>query len=122
MIVYRFEKNGIGPYIGGSSRRDAVNKKAIKKAERDLKALPVYYRQWEKAHSDKTMLFGCPSKRILRIYFGYRFKYLFANGYRIRKYNVPDTEVINIGNECAFPVRYHKLRTMRRLKQAVDNI
>lgn len=123
MIVYRFEKDGFGPYIGGVGLKVTTmqvaepNVKAKKKALRIRNELGIDYEKWHKAHQDRTMLFGCPSKEALRAYFAYRFKPLFREGYRIRLYDIPDAEVINIGYECAFPIKFSRFRT----KKALDN-
>lgn len=130
MIIYRFEKNGIGPYVGNLSlmvntlTANTGNKHATKKAMRIRMENHTmsYLKQWQEAHSDKSFLFGCPSKDMLRAYFGYRFKPLFASGYRIKKFDVPDDEVIKLGIEVAFPVQYHKLRTKKRLRAAVSKV
>lgn len=119
MIVYRFERNGIGPYIGGYPLFRPANKKAAKKAKHFCGQIPRDYSKWSEAHQDRTMLFGCPSKKALLAYFSMNLKPFFAIGYRIRKYEVPDNEVINLGLECSFPVKYHKLKTKKKLEKAL---
>lgn len=133
MIVYRFEKNGIGPYVGGVrmtigsfyrkdgktrtqkiwSRRFSEN---LQKAEDE--ATLARMDLWQKCHESKQWMFGCRSKDQLRAYFGGNFKYLFKEGYRIKRYRVPDEEVVDLIVEVAFPVRYHKLQTVQNVKKA----
>lgn len=119
MIVYRFEREGVGPYIGGCSRTMATNKKAAKKVKHLTSQIPHDWSKWQRAHNSGVMLFGCPSKKALQAYFGLCFKPLFTDGYRIKKYAVPDHEVVNMGLECAFPVKYHRLRTKKKLDKVV---
>lgn len=128
MIIYRFEKNGIGPYIGrsnvglGSFLRLPAKTKGQKKYKRQFedllrKAQLDRNEQYVRAHKDKRYLYGCTSKEQLRTYFGTCFKELFKQGYRIKRYKVPDEEVIDIVVEVAFPVKYHKLQTVKGIKR-----
>jgi hypothetical protein len=125
MIVYRFEKNGIGPYTGGvglnvsSVHCGVSNKWARRKSEHIRKRIGVNWDMRGRAHSDRAYIYGCPTKETLRAYFGFRFKELFASGYRIKKYQVPDELVLNAGIECAFPVKYHKFKTKKALESAL---
>lgn len=66
-------------------------------------------------------MFGCSSKENLRIYFGGDFKGLFKEGFRIKRYKVPSTEVLDMGVEVAFPVKYHKLQTYKKVKEIQSN-
>ncbi len=127
MIVYRFEKDGIGPYVrrfalgfGTFHRRDP-NSKGSKKYARlfnqRMKILNANMDTYYKVHSDKSYLYGTSSKELLRAYFGGEFKRLFKDGYRIKRYKVPDDQVVDLGVEVAFPVRYHKLQTIRKIKE-----
>lgn len=128
MIIYRFEKNGIGPYIGRSNvglglfMRQPAKTKSEKKYKREFeklleKAQLDRNEQYIKAHKSQQYLYGCASKQQLRAYFGNNFKALFKQGYRIKRYKVPDEEVIDIVVEVAFPVKYHKLQSVRKIKQ-----
>lgn len=72
---------------------------------------------WHTAHSKKKYMYGCKSKEQLRAYFGGNFKLLFKNGYRIKRYSVPDEEVLDMVVEVAFPVKYHKLQTVKKVKE-----
>lgn len=129
MIVYRFEKNGIGPYTGGVRMHTGSffgippttrsEKKYSKQFDQMVAQLDSTQRNvgWVKAHSNKEYMYGCSSKQYLRAYFRSRFKPLFKEGYRIKRYNVPDDQVIDMGIEVAFPVRYHKLQTIGKLKE-----
>lgn len=132
MIVYRFEKNGIGPYV---SRTNPPNGSFYRKKEktRTEKKYAALFNQkvqmidstdrldkWSKAHSDKSYMYGCSSKENLRIYFGGSFKQLFKQGFRIKRYRVPDEEVLDMGIEVAFPVKYHKLQTIKKIQKTIS--
>ena len=73
----------------------------------------------EQSGKRKKYLFGCPSKECLRAYFGGHFKPLFQEGYRVKRYKVPDEEVVKMGIEVAFPVKYHKLGSTRKLNKVL---
>lgn len=130
MIVYRFEKKGIGPYVSrtsppnGSFYRKSGTTRTEKKYSTlfDQRVLGIDHtermKNWVIAHSDKKYMYGCSSKEMLRTYFGGNFKSYFQQGFRIKRYRVPDEEVINMGIEVAFPVRYHKLRTVSNIQKA----
>lgn len=127
MIVYRFEKDGIGPYVRhftmgfGTFHRKEPTKKGSKKwariFEERMKVLNANFDAYGKVHQDKRYLYGTSSKELLRAYFGGEFKALFKAGYRIKRYRVPDHEVVDLGVEVAFPVRYHKLQSLRKIKE-----
>lgn len=60
---------------------------------------------WSK-HTEATnsgYIFGAKSKELLKAYFSYNLKPYFADGYRIKTYDIPDDLVINMGHEVAFP-------------------
>ncbi len=128
MIVYRFEKKGIGPYVGGLRHklyRD-IKTRTYKKSQQFLISelrTSKYDRaiRWSIAHSDKKYIFGCTSKQHLRAYFGGDFKPLFKAGYRIKRYKVPDDEVLHMVMEVAFPVKYHKLQTVAGIKKRLTS-
>lgn len=127
MIVYRFEKDGIGPYVRGFTlgfgtfhRRNPTSKSSRKYArifEERIKVLHANYDKYIKVHQDKSYLYGTNSKETLRAYFGGEFKALFKDGYRIKRYRVPDHEVVDLGVEVAFPVKYHKLQSVKKIKE-----
>jgi hypothetical protein len=129
MIVYRFEKNGIGPYVSGTrmmvgsfycnEAKTRTQKKYANAFTQKVSQIDPEKRmsRWGKAHSDRKYLYGCSSKEMLRTYFRGNFKPLFKHGYRIKRYKVPDEEVIDMGIEVAFPVKYHKLQTMKALNK-----
>lgn len=132
MIIYRFERNGIGPYMGRSKvgaglfLQRGEKTKAEKKYRRYFQQMMeqgdgLAYRneQYIKAHKKKSYLYGCKSKQQLRAYFGTNFKQLFKEGYRIKRYNIPDDEVLDITFEVAFPVKYHKLQNVRKVKSVL---
>lgn len=132
MIVYRFEKDGIGPYVrrfalgfGTFHRRDP-NTKSSKKYARifneRMKYLNANYDKYVMVHKDKTYLYGTDSKAALRAYFGGSFKELFKAGYRIKRYRVPDDEVVFLGVEVAFPVKYHKLQSLKKIIEKTSHI
>lgn len=73
--------------------------------------------RFAKTHNDKSYIFGCSSKEQLRAYFDGTFKPLFAEGFRIKRYVVPDEEVVNMSTQVAFPVKYHKLKTVKAVKK-----
>lgn len=122
MIVYRFERNGIGPYVSRTSvnilnptpRTRTANKYSMISSK-----YPLDYDAYSRAHSSKKYIYGCSSKEQLRVYFNGNFKDLFKHGFRIKRYKVPDKDVIDMGSQVAFPVRYHKLRNIRNLEKAV---
>jgi hypothetical protein len=135
MIVYRFEKNGIGPYIGnsrvglGSFMRLPAKTKAEKKYKRYFEEILIQapdgidrLEQYKKAHRKKSYIYGCSSKKQLRAYFTIHFKQLFKEGYRIKRYKVPDEEVVDIVVEVAFPVKYHKLQTVNNINKRINYI
>ncbi len=129
MIVYRFERKGIGPYVSGTrpSNGSFYRKKSTTRTEKKyanrfnetIKSMKVEDRiqNWERAHGDKQYMYGCTSKEALRIYFGGNFKRFFAQGFRIKRYKVPQKDVIDMGIEVAFPVKFHKLQTVKKLKK-----
>src|SRR5688500_6928666 len=117
MIVYRFEKNGIGPYISRSNayritqkrtRYRRVKKYIALQAEYDKRRTEEHTNNYSIAHGKAKYMFGCSSKEQLKRYFYGDFKVLFSQGFRIKRYKVPDDKVIDMGGEVAFPVRYHK--------------
>jgi len=127
MIIYRFERNGIGPFVIGSLRyKTKQGTKSEAYAERLYNK--IKFREpndWEtirKAHSDKKYIFGCSEKEALRAYFGTSFKILFKQGYRIKKYTAPDSEVLMMGIEVAFPVKYHKLKSVGNVKKLTKEL
>ena len=127
MIVYRFEKNGIGPYVrrfsigfGTFHRKDPKNKGSKKYArlfQEKRKVLDKNMEAYYEVHKDKSYLYGTSSKELLRAYFGGEFKALFKDGYRIKRYRVPDEEVVDLGVEVAFPVKYHKLQSIKGIER-----
>lgn len=120
MIVYRFERDGLGPYVSGVRYRyEMRNEKAQKKYQHLYKkSLHLYkHKASVKAHSSEEYIFGCSSKEQLRLYFNGNFRPLFKNGFRIKRYHVPDDEVIEMGYEVAFPVKYHKLQTVEKIQK-----
>lgn len=134
MIVYRFEKKGIGPYVGGvrftsfgrPHRKPRQTKTQVKYKnyfeQQLLSGESDRLKNWRKAHSKKKYMFGCKSKEQLRAYFGGNFKVLFKNGYRIKRYYVPDDEIIDMQVEVAFPVKYHKLQTVNKIKKVRNEL
>lgn len=131
MIVYRFERNGIGPYITyyvtgkilrANNGQKSINKMNALRHVYEMSKTDEQVENFKKAHSDDQYMFGCGSKDALRAYFGTSFKALFAEGYRIKKYTVPYDEVLDMGIEVAFPVKYHKLRSKHILKRRVRSI
>lgn len=130
MIVYRFERNGIGPYMSGRGTVMVLyrNTKESRTAKKYKALLDERFRQIDtikreknyiESHKDQKYMYGCKSKKDLRIYFGGDFKSLFAQGFRIKRYKVPDDEIIDIELEVAFPVRYHKFQKLSKLKERV---
>lgn len=127
MIVYRFEKDGIGPYANpwgaGTLSKRKENTKSEVYFTRIFKELVVQrveehkYREFTKDLRVADYVFGCPSKKALRGYFGTSFKYLFKKGFRIKRYNVPDEEVVHMGIEVMFPAKYHKFQRPRVIKK-----
>ena len=124
MVIYRFERNGIGPFVGPTSNFNFLKRtttRSYKKAEalaleqlRAEKDLAIA--SYQDSHK-KDRLFGCKSKEQLRMYFG-SYKQLFKDGYRIKKYVVPDEEVISLCGQVSFPVKYHKLQSFRGIQRA----
>lgn len=119
MLIYRLEKNGIGPYVGSHIVRGQYNPKSQAKAKRIMKKYGWRMERYKEAHA-LHMVFGCKTKEALRGYFMYHFKSYFAAGYRIHTYNVPDRDVIDLGIEVAFPVKYHPYKTRKKIRTAVD--
>lgn len=130
MIIYRFEKNGIGPYMRrftlgfGTFHRKKPSSKASKKYERLFKERLTAFNnarsEYIRVHQSNKYLYGTSSKELLRAYFGGEFKMLFKDGYRIKRYNVPDSEVVDLGVEVAFPVKYHKLQSVKGIRKKLD--
>ena len=109
MIVYRFEKNGIGPFISNDGVRRGVNEKHSKRAKRVLHAngergISMKLREHSEAVSN-GMYFGMPSKESLKAYFGYELKHMFKKGFRIVKYEIPQGAYIRCGAEIAFDIK-----------------
>ncbi len=130
MIVYRFERNGIGPYVSGrgtvmvlyrNDRQTRTSKKYRALLDERCRQIDTEKRiqNYSKAHQDKKYMYGCKSKEQLRMYFGGEFKSLFKEGFRIKRYRVPDDEIIDIELEVAFPVKYHKFQNMKRMRANV---
>jgi hypothetical protein len=126
MYVYRFERNGIGPYINRSSAYRITHKRKRFRQVQKYIALQADYQRglteeqydnYQKAHSHKKYMFACSSKEQLKRYFFGDFKVLFSEGFRIKRYKVPDNEIIDMGGEVAFPVRYHKLQSVPKIKR-----
>jgi hypothetical protein len=125
MIIYRFEKNGLGPYINRSTtllrdnRKTRTSRKYNALLEQKMKSIDseARFKNYMKAHEDKRYMYGCKSKEDLRMYFSGDFKSLFAQGFRIKRYKVPDEEVIDMAIEVAFPVRYHKLQKVSKIQK-----
>lgn len=122
MIVYRFEKNGIGPYVNFSGvvpgmfnnyKNTRTQKKYAKLADKYSSSSDGYIR----AHRSKRYLYGCSSKEQLRVYFNGNFKDLFKQGFRIKRYNIPDEAIVDIGSHVAFPVEYHKLQSVNGINR-----
>jgi hypothetical protein len=129
MIVYRFERNGIGPYVSntGVLRPTKPMTRTEKKYSIILNQHLIAsnidkYPAWVKAHGDNSLMYGCPSKELLRAYFCGDFKSLFKIGFRIKRYVVPDNEIIDIVTEVAFPVKYHKLQNVRTVKKKINTL
>jgi hypothetical protein len=120
MKVYRLEKKGIGPYMGRSQRIMYVSGKKWKRTEHVRNQHPMK-KDWTGTHyqavRNKDYLFGTSSKELLKAYFGYSLAPLFKQGYKIKVYEVPAHEVLDMGQEVAFPVQYHKLKTVKRVKR-----
>ncbi len=119
MIVYRFEKNGIGPYISRSNAyritRERMKYRSVQKymrLQKDQKRSQENIDNYYKVHKSKEYMYGCITKEQLRLYFYGDFKILFKQGFRIKRYNVPDNHIVDLGTEVAFPVRYHKLQSV----------
>lgn len=117
MIVYRFEKNGIGPYINNSGVIISIlsagkTTRSEKKYQKLSSGYSLNHENYLKAHKSSQYIYGCSSKEQLRVYFNGKFKDLFKHGFRIKRYKVPDKDVIDIGNQVAFPVKYHKLQSV----------
>jgi len=126
MIVYRFERNGIGPYMSRSTAYRITKERMKYRSVKKYTSLQKVQRQTEehaknywKVHKEDQYIYGCTSKEQLRVYFFGDFKILFKQGFRIKRYNVPDSEVVDMGTQVAFPVRYHKLRTIKNIKKRV---
>lgn len=131
MIVYRFERNGIGPYVSrtqpanGSFYRKQGKTRTEKKYgalfQERLRQIDSIKRtnNYQRAHQSKEYMYGCKSKEDLRLYFGGDFKSLFSQGFRIKRYRVPDDEIIDIEIEVAFPVKYHKLQKLSKVQKVI---
>lgn len=126
MKVYRLERRGIGPYVGRcgfnrSPRR--LSRHKAKKIEHISKQLPERTivrkckRHW--AAVQNNYLFGAPSREALKAYFRYNLQSYFAQGYKIRVYEVPNDRVLHMGDEVAFPVEYHKFKTVKKMKSQI---
>lgn len=64
-------------------------------------------------------MFGATSRDLLKTYFSYNLKFYFSQGFRVKVYIVPDDEVIKMGNEAAFPVKYHHLKTTKNVEKRI---
>lgn len=128
MIVYRFERDGIGPYMRRSrAYRVTASRTKYRRVQKYAKIQQDYWKtvkeehrlNYTKAHQDPRYLFACSSKEQLKRYFFGDFKILFKEGFRIKRYSVPDHEVMDLGQEVAFPVKYHKLSSRSALRKKV---
>lgn len=126
MKVYRLERKGVGPFIGRMPRLMTVNQKQLKKINhvRNQVNMPLvsFWVKHEQAVKHKDHMFGASSKEMLKAYFGYKLKGFFQEGYKIKAYEVPEHEVINMGLEVAFPVKYHKLKSVKRVQKMVKQV
>jgi hypothetical protein len=127
MVIYRFERKGIGPFVGPTSNfvfMTRTNTRTYTKAQAEameqLRSEKDSSYDYKSMHS-KDRLFGCKSKEQLRMYFG-EYKKLFKDGYRIKRYVVPDEEVISMGGQVSFPVKYHKLQSYNGIKRAKKKV
>src|SRR5688500_2265462 len=116
MIVYRLEKNGIGPYISRSNAYRLTQKRTryrrIKKyipiqAEYDKRRTEEHTNKYIIAHGKAKYMFGCSSKEQLKRYFYGDFKVLFRQGFRIKRYKVLDDKFRYLCGDVVFPVWYH---------------
>lgn len=126
MIIYRFEKNGIGPYMSRSSayritkgrkKYRSVQKYIVLQSEHRKNMTLEHFNNYDAAHRNKEYIYGCKNKEQLKRYFFGDFKILFSQGFRVKRYKVPDEEVLDLGQEVAFPVKYHKLQTIRGVER-----
>lgn len=122
MYVYRLERNGLGPFVTKNTNLSSNRKINIKRAFKH----PILYKNYndelinknrELAHSCNGYLFGCHSRKNLKRYFNGNLKPLFKQGFRVKIYRVPDEEIIDIGIELAFPVKYHKFQSIKKLNK-----
>lgn len=128
MIIYRLERNGIGPFIGGVKFFETKNPKKRKRTShvqsqvKEIK-FDFYFNEHCRALKDKNYVFGTKSKEFLKAYFRYNLKLYFKQGYKIKTYNVPDIDVIDLkaGGEVAFHVKHHKFKTVKKLRESVTN-
>ena len=127
MKIYRLERNGIGPFIGRSGLYLYSTGKKAKKAQHvhNQHRQTRWATEWFNVHKEATRtgqyMFGTKSKLLLKAYFGFNLQPYFKLGYRIRTYEVPDSEVREMGVELAFPVKYHKLKTVKNVKKAAPH-
>lgn len=122
MKIYRLERNGIGPFVDYVPRKLATNKKKSKRMNHTFAQVetPKHIMNIHMAAvQNRDHLFGTPSKELLKAYFGYNLAPFFKQGFKIHTYEVPDHEVKHMGIEVAFPVKYHKFKTIKKLEQKV---
>lgn len=126
MIVYRFERNGIGPYMSRSNAyritKDRMKYRTVKKytvllREQQSKVTKEHYANYHIAHRHRKYIYGCSSKEQLKRYFYGDFKILFSQGFRVKRYKVPDDQILDLGNEVAFPVKYHKFQSVKKVEK-----
>lgn len=122
MLIYRLERNGVGPFISGTKFPRQNNTKKIKKSNHiHAQTKPInfdtFWVEHRKAIENKNYVFGTKSKELLKAYFIYNLQYFFKQGYRIKTYNVPKHDVIDLGNEVAFHVKHHKHKTARNIQK-----
>ena len=115
MIVYRFERQGVGAFMAKDNVKMGRNPKMAERAQRVLHAhgergviekLTVH-----RMAVNNGLYFAMPSKEALKAYFGYRLKDLFKKGFRIRAYEVQEGDYMRVGAEIAFDM--NKARRIR---------
>lgn len=125
MRVYRLEKRGIGPFVNREARwliKNAKKQKRASHASYQHKPTNRWLQKHTQAIYDGEYLFGARTKESLKAYFGYNLKHYFKQGYRIKTYEVPRYDVIDMGGEVAFHVKHHKLRTVKKIEKHLTSV
>lgn len=124
MKVYRFEKDGKGPYINGhcSVIKDRVTN-LYTEENHPCPHTSFFQTKWRRSKA-RHYLYGCSSKEALYCWFGFEAIRIFRRlGYVVMEYDIPDNErgLYISDHQCAFPInKYGKRGKPLKISQFFD--